>query len=205
MRRIMDQRMQLPEILDGRFPGLSCAPEACERSLLYWAPPCCWGQKVRSNQLLLARHSSMLGCEAIIREHETSPRSRSPVMRETWTFHSAGQLLFGRNASQQLGETAGRLKLTRVLIATDPVLVKTGLVDRVGAPLDEEHLAVEVFTGGEPEPSFHAAEECIRLAKSFGPDAVIGLGGGSNMDLAKITATVLAHGGGPRDYVGEDK
>jgi alcohol dehydrogenase class IV len=31
------------------------------------------------------------------------------------------------------------------------------------------------------------------------------LGGGSNMDLAKITATVLAHGGNPKDYVGDDK
>src|SRR5205807_5436065 len=37
------------------------------------------------------------------------------------------------------------------------------------------------------------------------PDALLGLGGGSNMDLAKITAVVLAHGGGPRDYVGDDK
>jgi alcohol dehydrogenase class IV len=37
------------------------------------------------------------------------------------------------------------------------------------------------------------------------PDAVLGLGGGSNMDLAKVAATALAHGGGPRDYVGEDK
>ena len=36
------------------------------------------------------------------------------------------------------------------------------------------------------------------------PDAILGLGGGSNMDLAKITATVLAHGGKPRDYFGDD-
>src|SRR5207248_3360885 len=41
--------------------------------------------------------------------------------------------------------------------------------------------------------------------RSFTPDVLVGLGGGSNMDLAKITATVLAHGGGPRDYVGDDK
>jgi alcohol dehydrogenase class IV len=45
---------------------------------------------------------------------------------------------------------------------------------------------------------------CIARAREFKPDGIIGLGGGSNMDLAKMTATVLAHGGAPRDYLGED-
>src|SRR5204863_5936443 len=55
------------------------------------------------------------------------------------------------------------------------------------------------------EPSLNAASTCISAARRFKPDALLGLGGGSNMDLAKITATVLAHGGGPRDYFGDDK
>jgi alcohol dehydrogenase class IV len=126
-------------------------------------------------------------------------------MRETWTFHSAGQLLFGRNAIRQLGEVAGRLGAKRVLLVTDPVLTKNGLAERVGAPLREGGVAVEVFSGGEPEPSMRAAESCIAAARQFQPDALLGLGGGSNMDLAKITATILAHGGGPREYVGDDK
>jgi alcohol dehydrogenase class IV len=126
-------------------------------------------------------------------------------MRETWTFHSAGQLLFGRNAVNQLGEIASRLGVKRILIATDPILVKTGLVDRVRAPLDEGRIPVEIFAGGEPEPSFRAAETCVAAARRFQPEAILGLGGGSNLDLAKITATVLAHGGSPRDYVGDDR
>ena len=126
-------------------------------------------------------------------------------MRETWTFHSAGQLLFGRNAVGRLGEVAGRLGARRVLLVTDPVVVKAGVADRVRAPLAEGGVAVSVFDGGEPEPSLRAAEACVAAARQFRPDAVLGLGGGSNMDLAKITATVLAHGGTPRDYVGDDK
>src|SRR5205823_11537971 len=66
-------------------------------------------------------------------------------------------------------------------------------------------VSVEVFDGGEAEPSLRAAEACINQGRRFQPDAVLGLGGGSNMDLAKITATLLAHGGSPRDYVGEFK
>jgi alcohol dehydrogenase class IV len=126
-------------------------------------------------------------------------------MRETWTFHSAGQLLFGRNATHQLGEVALRLGAKRMLIVTDPILAKTGLVDRIRDPLKSSNVALEVFSGGEPEPSFRAAGACIDAARQFRPDALLGLGGGSNMDLAKITATLLSHGGSLRDYVGDDK
>jgi alcohol dehydrogenase len=126
-------------------------------------------------------------------------------MRTTWTFHSAGQLLFGRHAVRQLGDIAGRLGAKRVLVVTDPVLLQAGVPEPVLAALREGGVVAELFTGGEPEPSLRAADACIAAARQFRPDALVGLGGGSNMDLAKITATVLAHGGAPRDYVGDDK
>src|SRR5712691_4441969 len=50
-----------------------------------------------------------------------------------------------------------------------------------------------------------AAVACYEMAKTFQPDVLVGLGGGSNMDLAKLAAVLLKHGGGPRDYVGDDK
>jgi alcohol dehydrogenase class IV len=126
-------------------------------------------------------------------------------MRTTWTFHTATQLLFGRHAAVQLGDVAVRLGAKRVLLVTDPVLVKAGVVEAVHVPLSESGVLVEVFSGGEPEPSFSAAEACIAAAREFQPDALLGLGGGSNIDLAKIAGTVLKHGGQPGDYVGDDK
>jgi alcohol dehydrogenase class IV len=126
-------------------------------------------------------------------------------MPEIWTFHSAGQIIFGRNAVLQLGEIVEQLGVKRVLIVTDANLVKNGLVGRVRSPLTERGVTVDVFNGGEAEPSLRAAQACIDQGQRFRPDAVLGLGGGSNMDLAKITATVLTHGGSPRDYVGEFK
>jgi alcohol dehydrogenase class IV len=126
-------------------------------------------------------------------------------MRTTWTFHSAGELIFGPNATQRLGDVAVRLRVRRVLVVTDPVLLQAGLADPVHAALSEAGVLMEIFPGGEPEPSLAAAERAIAAGRAFRPDAVLGLGGGSNMDLAKMTAAVLAHGGTPRDYFGEDR
>ncbi len=126
-------------------------------------------------------------------------------MRTTWTFHTAGQLLFGRHATRQLGEVAVGLNIRRLLLVTDPILVRAGLVDGVLAPLRESGVTVELFSGGEPEPSLRAAYNAIAAGRDFRPDAVLGLGGGSNMDLAKITATVLTHGGTPSMYIGDGK
>jgi alcohol dehydrogenase class IV len=120
-------------------------------------------------------------------------------------FHVAGKLIFGRNAVRQLGEVATWLRARRVLVATDAILEKAGVLEQVRRPLLEAGVTVEAFTGGEPEPSMRAAAACLAVARNFQPDAVLGLGGGSNMDLAKITAVLLAHGGDPRDYIGDDK
>ncbi len=126
-------------------------------------------------------------------------------MRTVWTFHSAGQIVFGRDAVQQIGDIASRLNGKRALIVTDPILEKAGLVEKVRDPLVKAGLHVAVFNGGEPEPSMKAAIACVDMARGVQPDVMVGLGGGSNMDLAKLSATLLKHGGGPLDYVGDDK
>ncbi|MBP89763.1 MAG: alcohol dehydrogenase [Planctomycetaceae bacterium] len=125
-------------------------------------------------------------------------------MRTTWSFYTAGQLTFGQGATNQLSEIAMRRKFERVLIVTDETLVDLGIADRVRRPLAQAGVVVETFDGGEAEPSIGAALKSIEQAREFKPDAVLGLGGGSNMDLSKITANVLTHGGTPHDYFGFD-
>ena len=124
-------------------------------------------------------------------------------MRTTWTFHNPGQLLFGRGAVGQLGEIAGQLGARRALIITDKTLVDAGLVEQVCSPLAGSDIDVEVFDGGEPEPPIHAVNAAIEMARDTKSDLLLGLGGGSNMDIAKAAAIVLAHGGAVKDYAGD--
>ncbi len=125
-------------------------------------------------------------------------------MRTTWNFFTAGHLHFGRGGVRHLGHLTSRLGASRVLIVTDPALIGAGIVDRVKEPLEAAGLSVEVFDGGEPEPSIDAAVRAIEFARGFAPDCILGLGGGSNMDLAKVTAVAVTHGGRPHDYFGWD-
>lgn len=126
-------------------------------------------------------------------------------MRQTWSFHSAGQILFGPGAVDQLGEQCARRRLRRVLVVTDRHLEAAGTAAAVQQALQAARISVSLFTGGEPEPSFAAAEAALAAAHAFQPDGVLGLGGGSNMDLAKAAAALFTHGGRIQDLVGEDR
>jgi len=125
-------------------------------------------------------------------------------MRTTWNFYSAGQLVFGRGAVRELGDLAARRGWRRALVVTDRTLVHAGAVQRVLDPLAQAGIAVEVFDGGEPEPSIEVALSAAEHARRFGPEMIVGVGGGSNLDLAKIVAILHTHGGHPSAYFSWD-
>jgi alcohol dehydrogenase class IV len=122
-----------------------------------------------------------------------------------WNFHSAGSLVFGRQSVLKLGDIAKSWNYKRILVVTDGVLVKAGTLDRVTEPLTAAGVEVEVFDGGQPEPALEVVKTAAAGARLVRPDAVLGLGGGSNMDLAKLVAIVLAHGGDPTEYTGDSR
>ncbi|HSQ56643.1 MAG TPA: iron-containing alcohol dehydrogenase [Gemmata sp.] len=122
----------------------------------------------------------------------------------TWSFSSAGTLFFGRHAVRHhLREACERLNAKRALIVTDPILVKAGILAQVTEPLIVGGVPFEVFDRVTPEPPVELIRECIGAARAIKPDVIIGLGGGSNMDTAKLVSMILAHGKDPLDYTGD--
>jgi alcohol dehydrogenase class IV len=121
----------------------------------------------------------------------------------TWSFQSAGSLVFGRGAAGHLPDVAKGLGAGRVFVVADPILQKVGTVAAVTKPLAAAGLPVETFLVEHPEPSAEVVRAAAAKARAFAPAVVLGLGGGSNMDTAKLVALVLAHGGDPTDYTGD--
>ncbi|MEO1993725.1 MAG: iron-containing alcohol dehydrogenase, partial [Planctomycetaceae bacterium] len=129
----------------------------------------------------------------------------SHAQRTTWDFYSAGRVVFGCGAVDRLGALSLRIGTQHALVVTDQGLASCGAVDRVQQSLLAAGVRVSVFDGGEPEPSVDAAIAAVKCAHEVQPDVIVGLGGGSNLDLAKITANLFRHGGTPQNYFGFDQ
>lgn len=81
----------------------------------------------------------------------------------------------------------------KVFIVTDKVLFDLGYADKVTSILDEHGIAHKVFTDVQPDPTLRTARKGVEEIKSFEPDVIIGLGGGSAMDAAKIMQVLYEH------------
>ena len=71
--------------------------------------------------------------------------------------------------------------------------------------LEEHGLAVQVDSSTLPDVPVDSAMASAHDARDFTPDLIIGVGGGSCLDMAKCVAILLSHGGKPQDYYGEYK
>jgi alcohol dehydrogenase len=121
-------------------------------------------------------------------------------MRTTWNFHAPHQLMFGAGAADTLGDACHRERWTNVVVITDRVLEKVGIVERVVRSLESAGCNVRVFADSCAEPAIEVAIAAADFAQQQPLSAIVGLGGGSNMDLAKIVAVLATHGGHPKDY-----
>lgn len=102
--------------------------------------------------------------------------------------------------NQLLGEVE-KLKANNILIITDPFLKELGLTDRIEKPLIENGYATTIYTDIAPEPPLAIGEQLVEFTRKHHFDVVIGLGGGSALDLAKLAAVLATHDGKVADYL----
>jgi len=109
-------------------------------------------------------------------------------------FQCPAKIVTGDGSANAVGAEAQALRITRTVVVTDKVLrEKTDSVSRVVAGLQAAGIAVEIFDEVEPDPLVGTARRSAEFARRFAPDGIVGLGGGSPLDIAKATAAVLAN------------
>ena len=114
------------------------------------------------------------------------------------------EILFGAGQRHALGEVAARLG-TRALVCTDARLAAEPVFEEMLQHLRRAGLEVQVDSEVLPDVPRDSCADAAKRARSFAPDLVIGIGGGSCLDLAKTVALLLRHGGTPDQYYGEGK
>ncbi|MFP4222975.1 MAG: iron-containing alcohol dehydrogenase [Phycisphaeraceae bacterium] len=123
-------------------------------------------------------------------------------MQDILQFKMSGSLRFGAGALAQLPDELARFPEGPMLIVTDPGIVACGLLDTLRDTLAEVDRELAVFDQIEPDPSVETAAACAGAAKQAGAAVLIGFGGGSSIDMAKVAAVLATHGGSPLDYAG---
>jgi len=96
-------------------------------------------------------------------------------------FFTSPKIAFGEDSLEQLNAIEGK----RVLVVTDPIVSKLGMLELVVNELKKQPRAFEVFDQVEAEPSFENVEKVAAAASCFQPDLIVALGGGSCIDAAK--------------------
>lgn len=126
-------------------------------------------------------------------------------MINLFSFTGAGKIVFGTGSFKKLAEHVQALQGRRPLIVLDKNLAAAGFSKTVADVLDGSGLKVSFFEEAEPEPRLELADEGARAAQRGKCDLVVGIGGGSAMDLAKAVAAVAGNKGKAADYLGLNK
>jgi alcohol dehydrogenase len=126
-------------------------------------------------------------------------------MQKIFTFTGAKKIAFGVGSFDNLPDYLGELNARHPLVVMDPVLAASGLKDRVLNLWGGKGVKITVYDKVEPEPPIELADDGAKVAIKGKCDAVIGIGGGSAMDLGKAIAVLAANKGKAVDYLGLGK
>ena len=118
------------------------------------------------------------------------------------TFLTPSVVYHGQGALLRLKDLLAKFGSRHPCIVTDPGVIKAGILDLVTDVLGS---GVPCCDKVRPEPSCELVGQCVQFMRREGCDLVIGLGGGSALDVAKMAAAMVTNEGDARDYFGVGK
>ncbi len=115
-------------------------------------------------------------------------------------FQNPPRMIFGVGASGKVGEEAKQLGGSRALLISDNNIEKIGILDGILKSIVQSGLEVSLHKIPAAEPTMENAREVTKTARAQKFDLVIGVGGGSCIDSAKVAALMATNPGDPQDY-----
>jgi alcohol dehydrogenase len=124
---------------------------------------------------------------------------------QAYAFHAAKSVIVAPGAAGQLAEQVARLGARSVLVVTDPGVARAGLLEPALQAMRAAGLAVSCFAEVQPEPPVQVVLRAAEQARACGAECIIGFGGGSSLDAAKLAALLAAGDTQLEDVYGVDK
>ena len=114
-------------------------------------------------------------------------------INRVFTWEMPAKMVVGPGCALTAGAELKKLGGSKVLIVTDKGVEGAGVLTPILESLKSAGVAYSVYTGVEPNPSVKCVQEAAALFKSEGCDCLLGIGGGSSMDTAKVAGAVLGN------------
>lgn len=111
-----------------------------------------------------------------------------------FTFATTPAIVFGAGAAQRIGALCAERLGPRVLVVTDAGLLRAGLVAPALAALEAAGIAVTTFADVVADPPERVVEAAVAAARAHDATGIVGLGGGSSLDVAKLVALIAGSG-----------
>jgi alcohol dehydrogenase len=127
------------------------------------------------------------------------------IRTQSFTITQPTAIRFGIGAVNDLGAMVKQFGGSRVLLVVDPGVQAAGLTEAIIAPLAQLKIPYTIYDQVTPEPGLKLADQGLKTAQKAKADCVVGVGGGSALDVAKAIAILLTNGGKAADYIGLGK
>jgi len=127
------------------------------------------------------------------------------IQTQSFNVNQPTRIFFGVNMAKQLGNVVKDLGGRRVFLVADPGLKQAGIIKQITTILDSAKIPYTLYDKVTPEPGLKLADQGLKLAKKNKADCVVGVGGGSALDIAKAVSILLTNGGKAEDYLGLGK
>ena len=105
----------------------------------------------------------------------------------------------------KLADEVAAYGVTKVFLVCDPALARIGVAQKTVDTLTAKGFEIAVFSEVEPDPSVQTTLRAAGQARSFGAQCVIGLGGGSSLDTAKVCSVLMTNDEDPKSLFGIEK
>jgi alcohol dehydrogenase len=118
------------------------------------------------------------------------------------TFFSPTRIYAGAGAHQKIADVLKSYDSKRIFIAADHAVLNSEIMTSIRASLDANGIAYTTFSDIEPDPSDVTVAKAFEQSRSHGATALLAVGGGSTIDVAKAVGILATNGGRIHDYEG---
>ena len=110
-------------------------------------------------------------------------------------------ITFGPGASEEAGWEMKRLGARRVMLVSDPGVIRVGITGKIREVIETAGIECEIFDRVHIEPTLGSLQEATDFAADGGFDGFVGVGGGSSLDTAKVANLIATHPAPVVEYI----